>query len=79
MIIYNITNNILSTGNTHLKFEAGVSLFLKGVDQLSCLKQPKKIQNKSQPTFSLRKATCKKIISGCDKMPPRPGPGSWKR
>ena len=36
-------------------------------------------QNKPQPTFSLRKATCKKIISGCDKMPPRPGPGSWKR
>ena len=79
MIIYNITNNIFSTGNAHLKFEAGVSLFLKGVDQLSCLEQPIFFQNKPQPTFSLRKATCKKIISGCDKMPPRPGPGSWKR
>ena len=79
MIIYNITNNILTTGNAHLKFEAGVSLFLKGVDQLSCLEQPIFFQNKPQPTFSLRKATCKKIISGCDKMPPRPGPGSWKR
>ena len=40
MIIYNITNNILTTGNAHLKFEASVSLFLKGVDQLSCLEQP---------------------------------------
>ena len=40
MIIYNITNNIFSTGNAHLKFEASVSLFLKGVDQLSCLEQP---------------------------------------